>query len=479
MDKPTNQLERDRLDSWKEIAEHVGRDVRTAIRWEHERGLPVHRVPGGRRGAVFAFRHEIDEWLSGPDAAGRNGSAKAVREPEAPGDPSGSDRRLATPGASRSALTRTAVIAAIVLGVLGGAAYAVRGRVGGSPRPEGDQAIATLSFGAREVTALTASGAPAWTHAFDRALAPVTRNNPGSQFAVADLDGDGRNEMLASITFSLPGHSAEDELYCFSSDGRVLWSFVDRTPLFFRGGTYGPPFWHGNVVVYRVERRWRIAWSQLHSVWWPSRITILDGQGHSLESFVHSGSVYVLALVDDPTAPLLLAGGVSNAHRAAMLAVLDGRHAAGHSPDPPGSPFECLGCSPGGPLRYFIFPPSEVNRAVEHPYNQTCDIMANQHGIDVFTCEAAPDDRARLVFRFSRDLELIHAAASDSWAIHDRLHREGRLDHSSKDCPEYSRPPAARSLDRSGRWIALRPPSVPRRPGAAPADEFPAPVARR
>ncbi len=54
---------RTRLDSWKEIAEYIGRDLRTAIRWEKEKGLPVRRVPGGKRQAVFAYRAEIDAWL--------------------------------------------------------------------------------------------------------------------------------------------------------------------------------------------------------------------------------------------------------------------------------------------------------------------------------------------------------------------------------------------------------------------------------
>ena len=34
-----------RLDSWKEIADYLGRDVTTVIRWEKEKGLPVHRLP--------------------------------------------------------------------------------------------------------------------------------------------------------------------------------------------------------------------------------------------------------------------------------------------------------------------------------------------------------------------------------------------------------------------------------------------------
>ena len=54
----------DRLECWIQIASYLKCDVRTARRWE-KRGLPVHRVPGGERSAVFAYRGEIDAWLSG------------------------------------------------------------------------------------------------------------------------------------------------------------------------------------------------------------------------------------------------------------------------------------------------------------------------------------------------------------------------------------------------------------------------------
>src|SRR3954462_12480482 len=52
-----------RLDGWKAIADHLGRDVRTAQRWRDERGMPVHRVPGRKGGAVFADAAEVDAWL--------------------------------------------------------------------------------------------------------------------------------------------------------------------------------------------------------------------------------------------------------------------------------------------------------------------------------------------------------------------------------------------------------------------------------
>ena len=54
-----------RLDSWKEIAAFFGRAERTVKRWETDRGLPVHRVPGSGRSSVFAYSDELADWLRG------------------------------------------------------------------------------------------------------------------------------------------------------------------------------------------------------------------------------------------------------------------------------------------------------------------------------------------------------------------------------------------------------------------------------
>ena len=50
------------LDSWKEIAHHLGVHVRTAQKWERERGLPVHRLPGVRS-RVSAHTASLDAWV--------------------------------------------------------------------------------------------------------------------------------------------------------------------------------------------------------------------------------------------------------------------------------------------------------------------------------------------------------------------------------------------------------------------------------
>ncbi len=55
----------DRLDSWKEIAVYLRRDVRTVQRWEKREGLPVYRHQHDKLGSVFAYRAELAAWFKG------------------------------------------------------------------------------------------------------------------------------------------------------------------------------------------------------------------------------------------------------------------------------------------------------------------------------------------------------------------------------------------------------------------------------
>jgi len=51
-----------RLDSWKEIAAYLKRDVSTVQRWEKREGLPIHRHQHGKLGSVYAYKAELDVW---------------------------------------------------------------------------------------------------------------------------------------------------------------------------------------------------------------------------------------------------------------------------------------------------------------------------------------------------------------------------------------------------------------------------------
>jgi len=77
----------DRLDSWKEIASYLRRDVRTVQRWEKKEGLPVYRHLHDKLGSIYAYRNELTHWFntrqqSGPPVATgirQEGSAEKIK----------------------------------------------------------------------------------------------------------------------------------------------------------------------------------------------------------------------------------------------------------------------------------------------------------------------------------------------------------------------------------------------------------------
>jgi Tol biopolymer transport system component len=75
----------DRLDSWKEIAAYLKRDVTTVQRWEKRESMPVHRHLHDKLGSVYAFRSELDAWASRRTAQSANEGPG--NHPEAPAVP--------------------------------------------------------------------------------------------------------------------------------------------------------------------------------------------------------------------------------------------------------------------------------------------------------------------------------------------------------------------------------------------------------
>lgn len=54
------------LSGWKAIADHFGRDQSTVRHWAETRALPIHRVADKKGVSVYAYAHELDAWLTGP-----------------------------------------------------------------------------------------------------------------------------------------------------------------------------------------------------------------------------------------------------------------------------------------------------------------------------------------------------------------------------------------------------------------------------
>jgi TolB-like protein len=88
---PAERTPGTRLDSWKEIAVYLNRDVTTVQRWEKREGMPVHRHVHEKRGSVYALPEELDAWVE--SRRSRGGEVEIKPEPEAsPAPRSGPDK---------------------------------------------------------------------------------------------------------------------------------------------------------------------------------------------------------------------------------------------------------------------------------------------------------------------------------------------------------------------------------------------------
>lgn len=57
-------MESEVLSGWKDIANYLGKGVRTVQRYERELGLPVRRPAGRTKGSVIATQSELNAWVA-------------------------------------------------------------------------------------------------------------------------------------------------------------------------------------------------------------------------------------------------------------------------------------------------------------------------------------------------------------------------------------------------------------------------------
>ncbi len=90
----------DRLDSWKEIAVYLNRDVTTVQRWEKREGMPVYRHLHDRMGSVYASRADLDAWARSRNLRPANGNNIPSPDPPVPPPSPPSPSAPATPALS-------------------------------------------------------------------------------------------------------------------------------------------------------------------------------------------------------------------------------------------------------------------------------------------------------------------------------------------------------------------------------------------
>lgn len=388
------------LQTWKEIGEYLSVTPRTAQAWEQERGLPVHRLPGGR-GRVIAYTGEIDEWKRTVPVP--NGSA-----------PSGGER-----------WGRIGVGVGLAIGVVAALTWAYFSR----PAPGGFRVDGST------LVALDKGGKDLWRYPIPNQYHYLQhRASQEPQILLTDLDGDGRSEVLVNVEANEPSPDRNALLICLSPSGSELWRFSPgrhvRSPL----DEFPLPYRIPDFAVIRTspEAKTRIIVSSHHLILYANQVALLDAMTGRIErEYWHSGALQRLVVhdADADGLPEIYLGGIHNASKQAVLVVLDPKTMDGASVE--GNPdYQLAGFAPGKEIARVYFPVSCHTRKLGQ-YNAAVSLKPESGGIEVLVVDPIPNqDYVNHHYLLNEDMSLRKFIEGDNYlGIHNSLHLSGFLDH--------------------------------------------------
>jgi hypothetical protein len=393
-----------RLDSWKDIAAYLGRDVRTAIRWEKDKGLPVRRVPGGQRQAVFAYTAELDAWLRQEEL----GTAPQGLKPDSFEASSGTAEAVPFPRSIfpvNSGGPKLRYYA--LLGVVVAAAF-LFARFGFHSRTASSNFPVRVGFTLNAVQAFDSANQLLWTHGFTGLLDPAALNDvrPLSDFAyIDDFRGKGDRELLVIAPFRASPNvqdAARSEVDLFSSRGERLWSYVPEGRFQFGKHEIDGP-WMGTAFFVSSSAGKKQIWLAAgQTVWGNSFVVNLDpSTGKATLRFVNTGVIHVLNELKTPQGNFLLVGGFNNEPDTGSLAVIDEAKAFAASPQTEGTRHKCVSCPAGDVDYYFEFPRSEINELTQWHEDGVIQVEVENDEIQVRKKELQSDG-ARPLFTCSK-----------------------------------------------------------------------------
>ncbi|MGC8883154.1 MAG: hypothetical protein ACP5UT_09975 [Bryobacteraceae bacterium] len=426
-----------RIATWKGIAAHLGVSVRTAQLWVRSRGLPVHRLPGGR-GGVYALSEELDAWM-------KQAGDELAREQQ------GSRRRRA--------LAMGAGVAAMLLAAAGlGVGFWNHLRPWfASP--------ALVRVEKEALVAIDARGRELWRHLLlppsDLPGAHLTHGR--SRAVLADLNGDGSPEvvLLAVYDADHPGGGSESRirLACLNSRGRLLW---ERPPACDLRDANGRPFvqeWEiHDMATARAGGRDRVWVALAHHTRFPGVVGELLPDGRIRMLFANHGHVNSLATVQKDGRLWLLAGGATNALGGAFLALLDpGR---GFAKAPEGGPDRYRFQTPAQaevPV-YFHLPSLDLTSATLSDVNHVYMFEKRPQG-GVARIAIGGAEGCVIYLEFDDPLEPSVARITAACGIiHRQLEERGLIDHPFDRCPDFQQPLRLRRWTPAAGWSEVRVP---------------------
>lgn len=380
-----------KLNSWKEIAGYLDVSVRTAIRWEKQYGLPVHRIDDSANARVFALESDLDEWQLS---------------------------RAINPKKNRK-IYKLRLILFILVPVLVIFIFLFFSLFSKKPDP--------LDFRIERSTlfALGEKGNILWDYDFK--IESLSNNDTYHNNAnykrkfgfsrelpyiiIQDFDNNGLNEVLFGV--KAQGDINEGEIFYFSHDGKREWTLKLGKELTLGSHTYHKTYGlkglfirdidnDGNLEIFIISR---------HRDEHPTQLLVLNHDGKRIGEYWNAGRLtdYEFADLNGDGQEELLLVGVNNEYGKAILIVFDVSNINGASPQT-SSDYKYEESNFGSEKYYLLFPRTVVDLVIQ-PSKESINLIEIKDNQKIFLTTLG----SNINFVLNFDLEIEEVRFSDSF----------------------------------------------------------------
>jgi len=388
------------MNSWKEIAKYLSVEVRTAQRWAKELDLPVYRRDESQKTFVYAYENELDKWFK------RHYKKK-------------NSTKASIPYMKKGLIIIPILIFLFTIILF---FHDKRSRRL-SPNPFNFAVIES------QLLVFNNAGEELWRYDTKVDLDPSQYVKEGNfksskhvNFITEDIDKDNNTEVIFVVQDI---NNSKGRILTFNKNGKLLWSFEPGKSVQYEDQEISKDF---DIGLVRLEDLNNDGFNEIivvasHKMHFPSRVSIMNHNGHLIGDYWNSGHLLCVDFLDldnDGNDEIIL-GGLNINYQKACLVVLDSRKISGRSPVERGTRYYSEELEPGTEKYYILIPQNDIGRHFIYDVISGIDLYSNKR-FQIST------SRSRVFYEFDHQLRLTYILCGDQFDfVYNELAREGKI----------------------------------------------------
>jgi hypothetical protein len=253
---------------------------------------------------------------------------------------------------------------------------------------------------------------------FEQSSAKFSTYSQDNFFTVADVDGDGTNEVLCHLGVSKKYLAECNTILCFNANGSERWRYQFQRSVAAGTKTYADGFFaqYFEVKDFDGDGTMDVLALMRHVAEFPCAIILLDAAtGKSKSEYWHSGWLQMIGTYRPAgsTTFKIVASGVNNGFHSAVALLLDPRRLSGQSPSTP--EFQLHGIGKGTEEYYVTFPQIGPKQFISRPYNYATVVITGDKLLVYVYEELERQNYGVAVLQFDQSLHYIDLSPHDNF----------------------------------------------------------------